>query len=308
MGAARVAAPAKLNLALEVLGRREDGFHEIDSVAASIGLADELTLTDAAARTIEYVDDGGRPASIQTDDDIVARAWRALADSAGNVPATGAVRIVKRIPIAAGLGGGSSDAAAFLRTANALWQLGLDDGELARIGATIGSDVPVCLMGGFARMRGRGERVEALADAGSDDAAAVLYTPEIPVPAMKTAAMYRALRPSHFGASGASERLVGRLARRGIGHESCMNAFDQVADEVMTGLRAARRRFAAGLAHVAIEHGIPPPTPLLAGAGPSLFAVLPVDAAEAAGVLLAERGIPARVCRFVPRPEVGIAG
>lgn len=307
MGTARVAAPAKLNLTLAVLGRREDGFHEIDSVAASIGLADELTLTDAAARSIEYVDDGGRPVSIQTDDDIVARAWRALADSAEGMPATGAVRVVKRIPIAAGLGGGSSDAAAFLRAANALWQLGLRDDDLMRIGATIGSDVPVCLTGGFARMRGQGERIEALADAGCDDAAVVLHAPEIPVPADKTAVMYRALRPPHFTASEASERLVERLARREVRHESCMNAFDQVADEVMTGLRTARRRFAAGLARAAIERGMPAPTPLLAGAGPSLFAILPAGAADAAGALLAERGVSARVCRFVPRPEVEIA-
>lgn len=302
--AVRVAAPAKLNLSLEVLGRRPDGFHELDSVVGAIDLADELLLADAAERSVEYADDAGRRVSILTDDDIVLRAWDALAEAVPGVPATGAVRVVKRIPVAAGLGGGSTDAAAFLRAANVLWGLGLERREISEIGAQVGSDVPVCLAGGFARMRGRGEQVEALADATCDDVAVVLHTPEIPVPAGKTGAMYGALRPPHFSERGVSGRLAERLAQQGLAHEDCANTFDQVANEVMTGLAIARRRFAAGLARAALEAGLDPPRPVLAGAGPSLFALLPVEVAHAAQLMLAERGVPAGMHRFVERPVV----
>ncbi len=302
--AMRVAAPAKLNLTLEVLARRDDGFHELDSVVGAIDLADELLLAEAGERSIEYTDGAGQRVSILTSDDIVGRAWDALAAAVPGVPIAGAVRVVKRIPVAAGLGGGSTDAAAFLRAANALWDLGLERRELAEIGARVGSDVPVCLAGGFARMRGRGEQVEALLDAACDDVAVVLHTPEIPVPAGKTGAMYGALRPSHFSKRGASERLAKRLKRWGLAHDDCANTFDQVADEVMTGLAQARRRFAAGLARAALEAGLEPPRPVLAGAGPSLFALLPVEVAHAARRLLAGRGVAAGVHYFVGKRDV----
>ena len=299
MAAVRAVAPAKLNLSLAVLGRRGDGYHEIDSLVATVGLADELEISDAERRSIAYAGESGRPVSIETDEDIVLRAWRALADRAGGVPDAGAVRVVKRIPVAAGLGGGSADAAAFLRAANALWGLGLDREALIEIGAAVGSDVPACLVGGLVRMRGRGEQVEALADAeGGDigDLRAVLFTPEIPVPEGKTAAMYRALRPAHFGA-GAGTAAMPR------GQDGCSNTFDQVADEVLTGLRPMRRRFGAAIARACIAEGITPVAPLLAGAGPTLFGLLPARVAEAAVAEMGGLAARTRVCGFTGRAE-----
>ena len=118
-------APAKLNLTLEVLGRREDGYHDLESVVIHLDLADELQLTPSATREISYRDDAGRRVAILSDD-IVDRTWDRLIELDGErgwkrVPAGGRLEVRKRIPIAAGLGGGSADAAAFLRLARLAW-------------------------------------------------------------------------------------------------------------------------------------------------------------------------------------------
>ena len=164
MTAVRAIAPAKLNLTLEVLGRREDGYHDLESVVIHLDLADELELTPSATREISYRDDSGRRVAILSDD-IVGRTWDRLIELDGErgwnrVPAGGRLEVRKRIPIAAGLGGGSADAAAFLRLARLAWELPIDDAALSAFGATIGSDVPACLAGGPLRMSGRGEIVE----------------------------------------------------------------------------------------------------------------------------------------------------
>ena len=294
---ARTLAPAKLNLTLEVLGRREDGFHNLESVVVHLDLADELTLIAASKhdtkRDITYRDDSGWPVPILSQD-IVARAWdRLLALDRergwGLVPPGGRLDVRKRIPVAAGLGGGSADAAAFLRLARRAWSLPLDDAALCAVGAEISSDIPACIIGGPLQMSGRGELIKQIEaqNVPSDRWVALLATPQIPLPADKTAAMYRSLRPTHFKDGSATTRLVGRLAEQLTGgapptQEDCVNSFDAVADETLQGLRPARRVFAAAIARAAIERGVEPPSPLLAGAGPSLFALLPPDIAEAA--------------------------
>ena len=293
MSGARAVAPAKLNLTLEVLGRRGDGYHELDSVVVPLDLADELTLRPAAEREIVYRGDDGRPVSI-LGPDIVERAWDRLLELDRErgwraVPATGRLEVRKRIPVAGGLGGGSADAAAFLRLARAVWSLPLDDDALRELGAELGSDLPACIVGGPLRMSGRGERIELIEtqDGALDGWAALIATPEIPVPADKTAAMYRSLRPVHFSAGGATAMLARRLVE-GLPpeHGHCVNSFDAVADETLQGLRPARRALGAALARAAVEHGLALPAPLLAGAGPSLFALLPPAAAETAATLL----------------------
>lgn len=297
MSAARAIAPAKLNLTLEVLGRRADGYHDLESVVVQLDLADELTLTAAATRDITYRDERGRPVPI-LGPDIVERAWDRLLELDRErgwqaVPATGRLEVRKRIPVAGGLGGGSADAAAFLRLTRAVWALPLDDGALLRLGAELGSDLPACIAGGPLRMSGRGERIELIEAQGEaqhealDGWVALIATPELPVPADKTAAMYRSLRPTHFGDGSATAALAQRLAA-GLPpeHDRCVNSFDAVADETLQGLRPARRAFGAALARAAAQHDLTPPAPLLAGAGPSLFAILPPAAAETAADLL----------------------
>lgn len=289
---ARTIAPAKLNLTLEVLGRRADGFHDLESIVVHLDLADELSLTAASKhnpkRDITYRDDTGRPVPILSQD-IVARAWdRLLALDRergwGLVSPGGRLHVRKRIPVAAGLGGGSADAAAFLRLARRAWSLPLDDAALCALGAQLGSDIPACIIGGPLQMSGRGELIKPIEAQNETPIrwAVLLATPEIPVPADKTAAMYRSLRPTHFRGGSATAQLAECLTNgQPPTQNDCLNSFNAVADETLQGLRPARRAFAAAIARAAIERGIEPPTPLLAGAGPSLFALLPLDLAQA---------------------------
>ncbi len=276
---------AKLNLTLEVIGKREDGFHDLASIATSLDLCDEIRLTPGGSeRSISYTDDNGRPVSIETADDIIARAWSAL-EASCPLPSGANVEVVKRIPVTSGLGGGSTDAAAFLRLARQAWDLPISDDDLCQIGSQVGSDVPVCIVGGLVRMAGRGERVTPISiNADSDSGWVVLlHRPEIPVPAAKTATMYRSLRSSDFRSGEATESLLEALAAGAtLSQDDCVNSFDRPAREVMQGLSAAWRNMGAAIARSSIELGVEPMTPLLAGAGPTLFAILRPTVAEGA--------------------------
>ena len=295
---------AKLNLTLEVLGKRDDGFHDLTSVAISLDLADEIRLTrTAAGRSIVYRDDNGRRVSIETTDDIIDRVWSAL-ERCCPISGGASVEVTKRIPITGGLGGGSADAAAFLRLARLAWDLPLSDDDLRQIGADIGSDVPVCALGGVVRMAGRGELVTpiTLPDSKSQAWCVLLYRPEIPVPAAKTATMYRSLRSSDFLSGDATEALLTSLSNGNPPTQAdCVNSFDRPAREVMQGLTAAWRAMGASIARASLEHGTEPVTPLLAGAGPTLFAILPPHVAELVAAQLRKRIGFTHVARLLPR-------
>ncbi len=162
--------------------------------------------------------------------------------------------------MAGGLGGGSSDAAAFLRLADVFWGLGLRPEEMAAIGAGLGSDVPLFLAGGATLIEGRGERVTPLPDGAAW--AGLLLSPELPLPAAKTAAMFSALRPRHFGDGARGRALAAKLADGAAPDRGdLVNTFDAVVGEALLGVASERRRFARAARAV----------PLLAGAGPSLF-------------------------------------
>jgi 4-diphosphocytidyl-2-C-methyl-D-erythritol kinase len=155
----RETAPAKLNLFLRVLGRRADGFHEIETLVQPVTLADGIE--------VRIVPDGlgldvvGEHADAvpRGDENLALLAARLLADEA-KVTRGARLLLVKRVPVAAGLGGGSADAAAALRALNLLWDCGLGTGELAQLASQVGSDVPGLVRGGPVLARGRGERVE----------------------------------------------------------------------------------------------------------------------------------------------------
>ncbi|MCT6916511.1 MAG: 4-(cytidine 5'-diphospho)-2-C-methyl-D-erythritol kinase [Bacillus wiedmannii] len=152
-----VKAPAKINLSLDVLGKRQDGYHEVKMIMTTIDLADRLELTELAEDRIEilshnrYVPDDQRNLAYQA---------AKLLKEKFNVKKGVSITIEKTIPVAAGLAGGSSDAAATLRGLNKLWNLGLTIDELAELGAEIGSDVSFCVYGGTAIATGRGEKIE----------------------------------------------------------------------------------------------------------------------------------------------------
>jgi 4-diphosphocytidyl-2-C-methyl-D-erythritol kinase len=214
-----VRAPAKLNLFLEILGKRSDGFHEIETVMVPVSVFDTLVVRDrppggeGAGRIeleVEAIAGGGSestagsrtsadgPASapaaekhVPTDgQNIVVRALEALRRRTGTERGAH-VRLVKRIPVAAGMAGGSTDAAAALAAANLAWNLNLPVSALRETAAELGSDIPFFFTGGAALCRGRGERIEPLAGGG------VLHFAVVAPPVgLSTAAVYRACRPA----------------------------------------------------------------------------------------------------------------
>ena len=148
-------APAKLNLFLHITGRRADGYHELQTVFQFLDFGDHLFFDareDGAIRQLTPMP------GVAVDDDLTIRAARRLQDVAGATLGVD-IRVDKRIPIGAGLGGGSSDAATTLVALNRLWSLGLPSSELAAIGLTLGADVPVFVMGDAAWAEGIGEKL-----------------------------------------------------------------------------------------------------------------------------------------------------
>ncbi len=170
-------APAKINLSLHILGRRDDGFHELESLVCFSAGGDTLTLEPDALLSLQV--DG--PTAVQAGDlseNLVLRATHALRARVPGLKA-GRFTLVKRLPVAAGIGGGSSDAAAALRLLAGLNDLALDDPRVFEAAAEIGSDVPVCVHAQARMMRGRGEKLGALITL--PRLFAVLVNPGVPV-------------------------------------------------------------------------------------------------------------------------------
>ena len=214
-----LSAAAKVNLTLEVLGRRGDGYHEIRTVMQTVDLADRVVLEEADDLELRT-----RSPGIPTDAaNLAMRAALALRDAAR---VTCGVRITldKRIPVAAGLGGGSTDAAAVLLGLNRLWRLRWPPGRLEEIAVTLGMDVPFFLRGGASLGTGRGEHLKPLQTVGLS---LVLVSPPVEV---STAETYGRVTPAMY-TSGAHSRTMETALRSGRPA--------RVADHLYNGLEAA---------------------------------------------------------------------
>ena len=291
-----VTANAKINLSLEIIGRRPDGFHEIATVMQAVDLADELVFLPAPDGQIAL--ECNDPGLEGTQDNTVVRAAEALRDAAGIV-AGARILLRKAIPVAAGLGGGSSDAAATLTALNRLWGTRLPPDRMAELAAEIGADVSF-FMGDSptAFAEGRGETITDLPPL--PEAWVVIAVPEVPIPSPKTRVLYRMLEASHF-TDGRQARDLHNLIRnqapladtiKGVG---VVNTFNAVADRAFPGIDRFRTIFrdAAGdRANVS-----------LSGAGPALCAMLPTErAALNINSMLTEEGVAAIVTRTADRP------
>jgi 4-diphosphocytidyl-2-C-methyl-D-erythritol kinase len=260
--AVRLIAPAKVNWTLEVLGKRADGYHEIRSVMQTVNLFDTITLRPADDLTLSVR--GGtrsfrRRAAETPEANLAYRAAQALRTH-GRTRAGATILLHKNVPIAAGLGGGSSDAAAVLRGLRALWAMNLTDDALLVIGAGLGSDVPFFLKGGTGLVSGRGEIIDPLPDVAQPDI--VITTRRTQRSDDKTARMYRAIGPEHYSDGSRSEALAARI-REGarVREDSVCNAFEAV-------LEGAAPAVAAAMA-AALSGGVGKPH--LCGSGPALF-------------------------------------
>lgn len=208
-----IRAPAKLNLWFEVLSRRDDGFHEVATLMVPISLRDTLLLRPNSSGQISLSCSTAAPGMASTlwadlpedDRNLVVRALRLL--QARSETKLGAdVRLIKRIPAAAGLGGGSSDAAAALVAANAAWELNWSTEQLAELAGELGSDVPFFLYRKAAICRGRGERISPV-----DGLGLLHFVVVRPPEGLSTAEVYRACRPAVIPAE--PEALVSALRR-----------------------------------------------------------------------------------------------
>jgi 4-diphosphocytidyl-2-C-methyl-D-erythritol kinase len=276
-----VQAPAKLNLFFEVLAKRSDGFHEVETLMCPINLCDTLYFRDSPDAAVELRcrkahGSGGRGLDDLPEgpENLVARAVDLTRRRAG-VRRGAKLLLIKRIPAAAGLGGGSSDAAAALMAANEGWKLGLSHDELMGLAAELGSDVPFFLAGGPAICRGRGEIVEPLARLGSLDFV-VVRPPE----GLATAAVYGRCRPAERPRS--VRPLLEALDRgdRSLTGSRLWNRLQPAAETLSPWIRRMREEFAT---LGCLGHG-------MSGSGTSYFGIC----RHARHARRTERGLRAR--------------
>lgn len=283
--ALRVRCPAKINLGLWILGRRSDGYHEVDTFLQAISLEDEITIEKGAPglslETAGLAIRGPGP-------NLIERAWSLLEES-GKLPSGAGVRarLVKRIPVGSGLGGGSSDAAGFLAGVDRLLGLRLDPAALAALAARLGSDAPFFLRGGLARATGRGERVRHLCPI-----APFWVVLATPATAISTTWAYSQLKKRLTPPGGDARVLASAITRRDLQGvaDAMSNAFEGVILPYLPGIADVKRALVSSGAIGA----------LLSGSGSTVFGLAPsLPAAEAVLNAVGNRPAEARIARSI---------
>lgn len=249
-------APAKINLTLEVLRERSDGYHDLASILMAVDLADRITLEDADEVSLDC-----DVRELAGTDNLAYRAAVRLKSEAGRSDGV-RVSLAKNIPAAAGLGGGSSDAAAVLIGLNRLWSLGMSADDLTPMAAELGSDVPFFLYGGTAMVQGRGEIVRPLPPA--DIKYALILSPDIRIE-NKTATLFGLLGPGTPSRGALTRKLEARIRGGGdVPAQFLYNRFDEIADRAFPSL-LEYKTILAEMGATEIH---------LCGAGPSLFTLV----------------------------------
>jgi len=275
---------AKINLYLDVVGRRTDEYHDIETIFQSVDLADTIRLEPTPTSTISVRCD--HPDLSEPKKNIVYRAARLLQETF-RVSRGAAITVEKRIPLGGGLGGGSTDAAATLRGLAELWSVPADLGTLERLAARLGADVPFCLRGGTAAATRTGTDLEPIES--SRQWSVVILCPEVTVP---TAEVYRrldvrGLEPQHDRFDRAVE-----YVRRGDLPAALYNCMEPVVFDAYPQVRAARDALVAGGGTSA----------LVTGTGASVYALVPTEQAarHLAGRIAPQPHRRTFVCRTVP--------
>ena len=286
-GALRVRCPAKINLGLWILGRRPDGYHEVDTILQTVAHEDELLLTPGPPG-LELTSRGLRIPG--PGPNILERAWTLLGRE-GLLPNGAGVRIrlTKRIPAGAGLGGGSSDAAGFLAAANRFFRLGLDESALERLCGLLGTDVTFLLKGGTARATGRGDRVRHLCPI--SPAWVVLATPPV---AISTTWAYEQVRNRLTPEGSGATLLSAAIARDDLdGVVTTMrNDFEDVILSRYPEIHALKRLLQSNGAAGA----------QLSGSGSTVFGIAKTRAEASRTARAVDRGVAAvRVVRTLER-------
>lgn len=217
---------AKLNLTLDVLGKREDGYHDLQSVMQTISLRDDVEIDlDTGAEWILSCTNEAIPCN---ENNLAWRAAKVFFEAAGKDPNGLAIRITKRIPMEAGLGGGSADAAAVLRALNRHYNYPFSILALAELGAQVGSDVPFCVVCGTAMVEGRGEVLRKLPD--MPDCVFVVCKPDF---SASTPELYKKLDNSIIARRPDNRAMESALLAGDLGKvaENLCNVFDPLVTE-----------------------------------------------------------------------------
>jgi 4-diphosphocytidyl-2-C-methyl-D-erythritol kinase len=252
-----VEAPAKINLTLEVLGKRNDGYHEIRSVIQTLSFCDSLQITPG--KEVEFK---GNIPDWSSERSLVIKAVESLKKATGSVMGA-KIKIKKRIPLISGLGGDSSDAAAILRGLNQFWELNVPPNKLRDMAQNLGSDVSFFLTGGTALMEGRGEIITSLPPIPHHWI--ILIIPDVSRIPGKTKRLYSMLQPVHFTDGKITDKLAADLKLKGEFNTSLLfNTFENVVfarGEELTNYRDHLLKIGTPNIH-------------LAGSGPTLFTIL----------------------------------
>ncbi|MCS7463211.1 4-(cytidine 5'-diphospho)-2-C-methyl-D-erythritol kinase [Paenibacillus doosanensis] len=255
-------APAKINLSLDVLRKREDGYHEVEMVMTMVDLADRIEMQELPRDTIIISSQAGY---IPLDEKNLAFQAAKLIKDRYDVKQGVYIHLDKKIPVAAGLAGGSSDAAATLRGLNRLWKLNIPAEELQRLGAELGSDVPFCVTGGTAVARGRGEKLEPIDS--PPQCWVVLAKPPINV---STSEIYGKLRAAAIQHHPSTERIVEAIVHKRF--DLLCASLGNVLEEVTLDLYPEVRQLKECMIRLGAD-GV-----LMSGSGPTVFGLVSKEA------------------------------
>jgi 4-diphosphocytidyl-2-C-methyl-D-erythritol kinase len=251
-------APAKINLVLDVLHKRSDGYHEVEMVMTMVDLADRIEMRELPGDTIIISSQAGY---IPLDEKNLAfQAARLIKEQYG-VSKGVYIHLDKKIPVAAGLAGGSSDAAATLRGLNRLWGLGIAQQDLQKLGGELGSDVPFCIAGGTAIARGRGELLEPLPS--PPPCWVILAKPPINV---STADVYGKLNAAVISRHPSVEKMREAIASDDFG--AVCSKLGNVLEDVTMALHPEVRQIKECMVRFGADGA------LMSGSGPTVFGIV----------------------------------
>ncbi|MGG4503987.1 4-(cytidine 5'-diphospho)-2-C-methyl-D-erythritol kinase [Paenibacillus polymyxa] len=255
-------APAKINLMLDVLRKRDDGYHEVEMIMTMVDLSDRLTMSELPRDTIIISSQAGY---IPLDEKNLAFQAARLIKERYNVSTGVHIHLDKHIPVAAGLAGGSSDAAAALRGLNKLWKLGISDAELRVLGAELGSDVPFCITGGTALASGRGELLKPLPN--PPQCWVILAKPPINV---STAEVYGRVKADQITQHPSARQM--EQAIRNASFTDVCNALGNVLEDVTLKLYPEVEHLKNSMIRLGAD-GV-----LMSGSGPTVFGLVSKEA------------------------------
>ena len=273
-------AYAKINLSLDILGKREDGYHLVKMIMQTIDLSDDLTFEtedrDCSAMEITLSADASELSC--GEDNLIVRAVRSMEKEFG-IRKDLKITLKKRIPVAAGMAGGSTDAAAALRAVRDLFVPDVSDAELGRIGASLGADIPYCITGGTQLSEGIGEVLTPLPDA--PQCGLVIVKPSVGVSTGEVYKRYDSLGPVRHPDIDAQIEAIKRGDPRGMAAE-CVNVLEEVTGAMYPQIREIEKFFEGKVALVS----------KITGSGPTVFSIFSTqeEAAGAAAVFESEYG------------------